>query len=336
VKFGIEGDQTKSRARSKRSLVVAAFAAVLLLVAAVGCAETDDDSGGAGDGLSGRIQVDGSATLEPFTTLAAERFQEEHPQVGVIVGITPARTGGGFERFCAGETDLSNASRPIEPDERETCRERGIEYVTFQVANDALTVVVNPANHWADCLTIRELRRIWAPGSGVGSWRDVRAGFPTVDLELYGPSTDSGTFEYFTDAILGEQGAKRTDYRASQDDNATVEGVARSRGGLGYFGLSFFDENEDRLKALQIDSGSGCVAPSVETAQSGQYTPLSRPLFVYAQTEAFREPHVRAFVEYALDNAVSLAQDTHLVPVTEEQLEREQEKFEEAVREVSD
>jgi phosphate transport system substrate-binding protein len=310
-----------------------ALVAFLLLAGAAGCGGVDGDDDDS-DGLSGRIHVDGSATLEPFTTLAAQRFQEEHPGVGVIVGITPARTGGGFERFCSGETDLSNASRPIGPDEKKTCRARGIEYVEFQLANDALTVVVNRENHWADCLTVAELKRIWEPGSGVGSWRDVRAGFPTVDLELYGPSTDSGTFEYFTDVIVGEEGAKRTDYRASKDDNATVERVARSRGGLGYFGLSFFNENQDRLKALQIDGGSGCVPPSVETAQSGAYKPLARPLFVYAQKEAFREAHVRAFVEYALDNAVSLARGSALVPVTDEQLEREQEKFDEAVREI--
>jgi phosphate transport system substrate-binding protein len=318
----------------KSSLISVGLVALMLLGAGAGCGG-DDDGGAAGDGLSGRIRVDGSATLEPFTTLAAERFQREHPGVGVIVGITPSRTGGGFERFCAGETDLANASRPIEADEQETCRARGIEYVEFQVANDALTVVVNPENHWADCLTVSELKRIWERGSGVGSWRDVRAGFPNADLELYGPSTDSGTFEYFTDVIVGEQGAKRTDYRASRDDNVTVEGVAGARGGLGYFGLSYFNENEDRLKALQIDGGSGCVAPSVEAAQSGDYTPLSRPLFVYAQKEAFREPHVRAFVEYALDNAVSLAEGAQLVPVTTQQLQREQEKFDEAVQEIS-
>jgi phosphate transport system substrate-binding protein len=317
-----------------RGFLAVSLAALLLLGAAAGCGGAAD-GGGADDGLSGRIHVDGSATLEPFTTLAAERFQREHPEVGVIVGITPSRTGGGFERFCSGETDLSNASRPIDLQERETCRARGIEYVEFQVANDALTVVVNPENHWADCLTVAELKRIWEPGSRVGSWREVRPGFPNVDLALYGPSTDSGTSEYFTDVIVGEEGAKRTDYRASRDDNVTVEGVAGSRGGLGYFGLLYFHENQDRLKALQIDGGSGCVAPSVEAAQSGDYTPLSRPLFVYAQKEAFREPHVRAFVEYALDNAVSLAQSAQLVPITDKQLEREQAKFEEAVEEIS-
>jgi phosphate transport system substrate-binding protein len=273
--------------------------------------------------------MDGSSTVEPFAALAAERFQGENPRVAVVVSISPSRTGGGFERFCAGETDLSHASRPIEGEEEQACRARGIEYVEFRVANDAVTVVVNPENDWADCLTTGELKKLWEPDSKVDSWSQVRSSFPHEELELFGPGTDSGTFDFFTGEIVGEEGASRSDYTASDDDSDTVRGVAGARGGLGYFGLYYFNENQDRLKALEIDGGSGCVAPSAETAQSGDYTPLSRPLFLYATKDGLREPAVHAFVEYALDNAVSLAEDALLVPMTDEELQLEQARFDE-------
>ena len=193
----------------------------------------------------------------------------------MTVGISG--TGGGFERFCRGETDLSNASRAIDEEEVAICEENGVEYVELQVANDALTVVVNSTNDWATCLTVDELKKIWEPGSTVSSWRDVRASFPDEPLELFGPGTDSGTFDYFTDAINGEEGASRTDYQASEDDNVIVQGVKGTPGGLGYFGFSYFEENQDTLEAVEVDDGSGCVAPSAETAQAGDYTPLARP-----------------------------------------------------------
>jgi phosphate transport system substrate-binding protein len=316
-------------ARPKLSLLRATLATLILLGAGAGCSLEEADDGGAASTLAGRIDVDGSSTVEPFTALVAERFQRENPGVAVVVGISPSGTGGGFERFCAGETDLSNASRPIEDGEKQACRARGIEYVEFQIVNDAVTVVVNPQNDWVDCLMTGELKRIWEPGSTVDSWSQVRSGFPHEEVELFGPGSDSGTFDFFTGEIVGEEGASRSDYTASEDDYVTVQGVARARGGLGYFGLSYFSENQDRLKALEIDGGSGCIAPSVETARSGDYTTLSRPLFVYAKKEALREPAVHAFVEYALDNAVALAEEALLVPVTREQLQREQAEFDE-------
>ncbi|HYY76239.1 MAG TPA: PstS family phosphate ABC transporter substrate-binding protein, partial [Gaiellaceae bacterium] len=239
-----------------------------------------------------------------------------------------SRTGGGFERFCVGETDLSTASRRIEDEERQACRAGGIEYIEFQVASDAVTVVVNAQNDWVECLTTDELNRIWEPGSEVESWSQVDARFPPEELELFGASENSGTFDYFTAEIVGEEGASRFDYTANEDDFLTAENVAETKGGLGYFGLFYFSENQDRLKALAIDDGSGCVAPTVEAVQGGEYTPLSRPLYVYANKEALREPAVRAFMEYALDNAISLAEETLLVPVTDERLQREQAKFE--------
>ena len=218
----------------------------------------------------------------------------------VTVGVSG--TGGGFERFCRGETDLSNASRPIKDEEATICKDAGIEYVEFQVANDALTVVVNKDNDWVDCLTTEQLKKIWEPDSKVNSWNEVDPSFPDEELKLFGPGTDSGTFDYFTGEINGEEGASRSDYAASEDDNTTVTGVAGEKGGLGYFGFSYFEENQDTLKALEIDGGDGCVAPSVATAQDGTYKPLSRPLFIYVKKESLARPEVEAFLRFMLDN----------------------------------
>jgi phosphate transport system substrate-binding protein len=311
-----------------------ALALVCAAILAAGCGGGDDESASTtgSQPLSGRIQADGSSTVGPFTTLAAERFQASNPKVNVTVGISG--TGGGFERFCAGETDLSDASRAIEDDEKAACEQNGVDYVEFQVANDALTVVGNADNDWADCLTVDELHKIWAPGSKVKSWSQVRDGFPDEPLELFGPGTDSGTFDYFTDAINGEEGASRSDYTASEDDNVLVRGVAGSKGGLGYFGFSYYEENQGELKALGIDDGKGCVEPSVETAQSGDYTPLSRPLFVYAKTASFTKPHVSAFIRYMLANAEQLAEGAKFVPLTSEQLAKAKSDYNAALQQV--
>ena len=281
-----------------------------LLALAAGCgggrgggddeaAATTSEGSGGGD-LSGRIEADGSSTVGPYTTAAAERFQREESGVQVTVGVSG--TGGGIERFCRGETDLSNASRPIKDEEAKACSDKGIEYVELQVANDALTVVVNTENDWATCLTTEQLATIWGPDSKVGNWNQIDPAFPDQELELFGPGTDSGTFDYFTGEINGEEGASRSDYAASEDDNTIVTGVSGEKGGLGYFGFSYFEENQDALKAVEIDAGDGCVAPSVATAQDGSYTPLSRPLFVYAKKEALARPEVEAFVRYILEH----------------------------------
>jgi phosphate transport system substrate-binding protein len=317
----------------RAALLPPAVAVLLLLGTAAGCGGDDDDDVEPNPTLAGRIDLDGSSTVRPFAAEASDRFLDEHPGVAILVGIFPSRTGGGFKRFCAGEIDLASASRPIEDEEKRACRRRGIEYLELQVANDALTVVVNRENDWADCLTINELKRIWEPGSNVDTWSDVRTGFPEEELELFGPPRDSGTFDYFTEVILGEEGSSRTDYIASDDDNVTVERVARATGALGYLGLSYFSENEDELKALEIDGGSGCVAPSVETARSLDYTPLSRPLFIYVKKESLQKPAVRTFVAYVIENARSIAQSALFVPLTDEQLEREQREFNRAAEE---
>jgi phosphate transport system substrate-binding protein len=311
---------------------IAPLLMVLLALAIAGCGGDDDEAGGdtgAGADLSGRITADGSSTVGPFTTRAAERFQQENSGVQVTVGVSG--TGGGFERFCAGETDLSNASRPIKDEESAICEENGLEFVEFQVANDALTVVVNNENDWATCLTVEQLNAIWKPGSEIDNWSDVPdADFPDQRLRLFGAGTDSGTFDYFTDAVNGEEGASRSDYSATEDDNVTVQGVSGDEGAMGYFGYSYYEENRDNLKALEIDGGDGCVAPSVETAQDGTYKPLSRPLFVYAKTESFAKPEVEAFIGYMLGNAASIAEEAQYVPLTDEQVQEQQTAFEEA------
>ena len=327
----MESIARSTRTRLQLSLLVAAA----LLGAGAGCGGDGGGDDGAAGAPSGWIQTDGSSTVEPFTALAAERFQRRNAEVRITRSIVPSGTGGGFERFCSGETDLSYASRLINDDERQACAARDIAYVEFQVANDAVTIVVNLRNDWADCLTTGELRRIWEPSSMVTTWREVRFNFPDEELELFGPGTASGTFDYFTSEIVGTEGASRSDYLMSEDDNLIVQDVIGAPGGLGYLGLAYFNENEDRLKALEIDNGSGCVAPSVETAQAGQY-PLSRPLYVYAKKEALQKAHVRAFLEYALEDAVSLAEDALLVPLTGEQLQHEQARFNEAVQNVGD
>jgi phosphate transport system substrate-binding protein len=315
------------------------FRAALVLIALVvvsagaGCGGDDEDAADDNGALSGRIDLDGSSTVEPFATQAAEDFLDDNPGVAIIVSLLPSRTHGGFERFCAGETDLSSASRPIEAEEARACRQEGIEYVELQVASDALTVVVNPENDWADCLTLNELKKIWEPGSTVDNWREVRPDFPDEDLELFGPGSDSGTFDYFTEVVVGGQGGSRTDFVASDDDNVTVDRVAHARGGLGYFGLTYFSENEDELKALEIDGGSGCVPPSVEASQSGDYEPLSRPLFIYVSRQSLQQPAVRAFVQYVITNAQTIAEEALLVPLTDQQLEREQAEFERVAEE---
>ncbi|MBA2569089.1 MAG: PstS family phosphate ABC transporter substrate-binding protein [Actinobacteria bacterium] len=270
--------------------------------------------------LTGSVRADGSSTVAPLVSLAAERFRKKEPGVEVTVGISG--TGGGFERFCRGETDLSNASRPIKDEEIAACSKKRIDYLELQVANDGLSVVVNNGNDWARCLTVDQLKKIWAPGSKVKNWREIDPSFPSQKLTLYGAGTDSGTFDYFTDAIVGEEGASRTDYSATEDDNVTVRGVSGAKGALGYFGLSYLESNEGKLKGVEIDGGDGCVAPTVDTVQDGTYKPLSRPLFTYVKTTALEKAAVDTFLAFLLDNQEQLARRALFVPLTDDQLER--------------
>ncbi len=300
---------------ARRAALAATIMTGALVLAACG-GGSGGDSGGGSD-LSGAVRIDGSSTVYPLTALAAEDFMAANP--GVQVTVASSGTGGGFEKFCRGETDANDASRTIKDEEKAACEAAGVAYGELQVAVDALTVVVNKENTWATCLTLEELAKIWAPDSTVMNWSEVRAGFPDVPLALFGAGTDSGTFDYFTDAVNGEEGASRTDYTPTEDDNVTVQGVSGSPGGLGYFGFTYFEENSDKLNAVAIDSGAGCVTPSLETAQDGSYTPLSRPLFIYPSVAALKQAQVKAFFDYYVANDSSIAEGALFIPLNETQ-----------------
>jgi phosphate transport system substrate-binding protein len=279
--------------------------------------------------IRGTVSADGSSTVAPFAQAAAESFERQNRSAHVVVGVSG--TGGGFERFCRNEIDLSNASRPIRLSEAARCHEAGIGYIQFLVANDGISLVVNRSNTWASCLTVAELKRIWDRGSNVDNWRDVRPGFPNVPLKLFGPGTDSGTFEFFTEKVNGRARQSRADYAASEDDNVLVRGVAGERGGLGYFGLSYYLENKSKLKVLKVDGGAGCVAPSVATVQSRAYRPLSRGLFVYAKKKAFKRDVVAAFVKHMIANEKSISSKAKMVPLTRAQLAKAKRQYNTAI-----
>jgi phosphate transport system substrate-binding protein len=270
--------------------------------------------------LSGQIAIDGSSTVFPITEAVAEEFGKLHPEVKVTVGIKG--TGGGFQIFCsantAERTAVQNASRAIGEAEAQLCRDAGIEYTEFLVGLDGLTVVVNPANDFAACLTVEELTKIWDSGSTVSNWNHVRTEFPDRALTLYGPGTDSGTFDFFTEVINGEAGKSRADFTASEDDNTLVQGVAGDQDALGYFGLAYYLENADKVKAVQIDGGNGCVAPEFETVADGTYAPLSRPLYIYVNNADLKRPEVFEFIAYYLSNAQNLVDEVGYVNLAEE------------------
>jgi phosphate transport system substrate-binding protein len=303
--------------RSIRPALVPVTAVALALgLAACGGGDAGTASSGSAQ-LSGTIKVDGSSTVYPLTEAAAELFREQN--AGVQVPVGQSGTGGGFEKFCAGETEISNASRAIKDEEKAACVAKGVRYSELQVANDALTVVVPKENTWAGCLTVDQLKKIWEPKSKVTTWKQVDPSFPNEKLALFGPGTDSGTFDFFTKEINGEEGASRTDYSPSENDNVIVQGVAGAKGGLGYFGYTYFEENQDKLNAVKIDGGGGCVAPGVKAAQDGAYKPLSRPLFIYPSAAAMRRPEVRAFVEFYLDQHKQIAEQALFIPLNAEQ-----------------
>jgi phosphate transport system substrate-binding protein len=246
------------------------------------------------------VKVDGSSTVFPITEKIAESSKKAG---GANVTVGVSGTGGGFKKFCAGDTDISNASRPILKKEMTACAAKGIKYVELPVAFDALTVVVNPANTWAKNLTTAELKKIWEPTSTIKNWKDVRAGFPNQPLKLFGPGADSGTFDYFTEAINGKSKSIRKDFTASENDNVLVQGVSKDKGALGYFGYAYYKANKNRLRAVTVNG----VAPSEQTVESGKYTPLSRPLFIYVSTKSMKKPEVKKFVEYYIKNAGRVA-----------------------------
>ena len=301
---------------------------LLLLLFALGltaCGGEDEKSSGAGGGetaasgekLSGTIAIDGSSTVFPFAQAAAELFNEDQPDVKIVTG--ESGTGGGFEKFCAGETDISNASRPIKDDEEvPVCEKAGVAFKQVQIANDGISVVTNKGLS-VDCLTTDQLKKLWNKGSKVSSLADIDPKLPATKLSLYGPGTDSGTFDFFTEEINGEKGATREDYEASEDDNQLVTGVAGDEGGLGYFGFSYFESNQDKLNLVGVDGGDGCVKPSKETIQDGTYKPLARPLFMYPSEKALGRPEVKAFMDFVVANQEAIAEASQIIPMTPEQ-----------------
>lgn len=298
-------------------------AAVLFLgLIGAACGEangTSTGSGASGDALSGSITIDGSSTVFPIAQAAAEDFQIENPDVKISVGF--AGTGGGFEALCAGDTQISNASRAIEDDEAACLEDAGIEYTEFHTGVDGLAIVTNPATDWVDCITFEELNAVYAPGSKVASWSQVNPEWPDTDIKLYGPDPDSGTYDYFAEEVAdpdADEPATRDDMTQSADDNVLVQGVQGDEASLGYFGFAYFQENAGGLKALQVDDGeSGCIEPTTDTVLANEY-PLSRPLYFYVANDAMDSPEVAAFVEYWVSNAADYATAVGYVQAPEE------------------
>lgn len=278
------------------------------------------------------VKVDGSSTVYLITEAVAEEFSKEHPAVRVIVGFSG--TGGGMKKFSAGELDIVDASRAMKEEEKEACAANKIEFIELEVAYDGLSVVVNPENDWCDCLTVDQLKAIWQPESAVSKWSDVNPKWPAQLIQLYGAGTDSGTFEYFTEAIVGTARSSRPDYTQNEDDNILVRGVEGNKYALGYFGYAYYDANKDKLKLLGVDSGDGnCVQPSLETVRSNTYKPLSRPLYIYVRKSSLTRPEVAEFVKFYVANASKLASQVGYVPVTEDVDARNQESLDAALAE---
>jgi len=261
------------------------------------------------------IQIDGSSTVFPVTEAVAEEFQKaKKGKVKVTVGI--AGTGGGFKKFCRAETDISNASRPILKSEIEDCKKSNVQFIELPVAYDALTIIVNPKNDWVKSITVADLKKIWEPAAQgkVTTWNQIRPEWPNSPMKLFGPGADSGTFDYFTEAIVGKAKSSRGDFTASEDDNVLVQGVANDRNALGYFGFAYYIENQGKLKAVPIDTGKGAVAPSPKTVEDGTYQPLSRPIFIYVSKKSLdSKPEVKEFVDFYLKNAATLVKDVKYV-----------------------
>lgn len=304
------------------------FGASLLAVAVTvvaGCGESNKTT----------ISIDGSSTVFPVSQAVAEEFENVNPGVQVIVGLSG--TGGGFKKFVVGETDINDASRPIVADEIQTAKANGIAYIDLQVGIDGISVVVNPENDWVDCLSVEQLKEIWKPESTVHKWSDVKPEWPDEEIRLFGPDVDSGTFDYFTEAIVGKEGASRTDYEPNTDDNVLVTGVAGERYSLGYFGFAYYVENQDRLKALGISPApepteETCVKPTRETIEAGQYVPLSRPLFLYVRRKALARPEVAKFLQFYLDKGQDLVQEVGYIRLSSEVLAEQRATLEQAIQ----
>ena len=303
----------------------------VLTIGLAGCSGGNDQAASAGSAAQ-VITADGSSTVFPITEAVAEEFQKANRGTRVTVGSSG--TGGGFQKFCRDETDLSNASRPIKSTEREACNRAGIEFIELPVAYDGIAIVVNPKNTWVTSLTVAELKQLWEPSAQgkVTRWNQIRPEWPNEEIRLFGAGTDSGTFDYFTEAIMGKEAQSRGDYTSSEDDNVIVQGVAGDQYALGYFGYAYYEQNKDKLKIVPVDdgdagNGAGAVAPSPETVAGGTYRPLSRPVFVYAKTKALQRPEVLRFVEFYLSQGAPLVREVGYIPMTEREQGLVRERF---------
>jgi phosphate transport system substrate-binding protein len=321
-------------ASTKSCAAIALFALLSALVTSCGSGQNNNaGSTGTPDATgnsqaSGKVNVDGSSTVFPVSEAMAEEFQKAN--AGVEVSVGESGTGGGFKKFCAGEISVTGASRPIEAEEIANCQKSKIEFVEIPIAYDALTVVANPQNSAAKCLKVADLKKVWAPEAQgkITNWKQINPAFPDLKLDLYGAGTDSGTFDYFTKTIVGKEKSSRTDYTASEDDNTLVQGVAGENGAMGYFGYAYYEQNKDKLKALEIDNGKGCVAPSPETVLNATYTPLSRPIFIYASQKDLARPEVKSFVDFYLATAnQKLISEIGYVPLPSELASQVQNRY---------
>jgi phosphate transport system substrate-binding protein len=269
--------------------------------------------------LVGEIKIDGSSTVYPITEAVAEEFRLEQPDVNVSVGLSG--TGGGFNKFSRNETDINDASRPIKESEATACKENNISYLELKVALDGLAVLVNKDNTWVDYLTFEELKKIWQPDaqSKITRWSQIREGWPDHPVNLYGPGVASGTYDYFTEAVVGTSGSSRGDYTQSEDDNVLVQGIAGDKNGLGFFGLAYYKANQDKLKLVGVDNGKGVILPTPETVTNGTYSPLTRPVFIYVSREAARRPEVGAFVRFYLREAAALVPDVGYIALPDQE-----------------
>lgn len=287
-------------------------------------------SGGSTDsGMTGTVEIDGSSTVYPITEVVTEDFGDVEPNVEVTIGVSG--TGGGFKKFSRGEIDISDASRPIKDKEKKACEEAGIGYHEISVAYDGLAVLVNPENDWVDNFTVEELKKIWEPSAqeNITKWNQIRPEWPDKEIRLFGPGVASGTYDYFTEAIVGESGKSRGDFTASEDDNVLVQGIAGDKYGLGFFGLAYFEENKDKLKLVGVDNGNGAILPTMETVKDGSYAPLSRPLFIYVSSKGAERPEVRAYVDFYLENAGALASEVGYIALPDSEYQKEKDGFKE-------
>jgi phosphate transport system substrate-binding protein len=309
----------------KRDIIQIVFA-IIILSACGGQRSANEDV------LTGKISIDGSSTVYPITEAVAEEFRVDFPEVDITVGISGS--GGGFKKFGRGETDISDASRPIKQSEIDLCKENNIQYIDLTVAYDGLAVLINPENNWVDHFILDELKKLWEPDAQgkIMKWSQIRPEWPDEEIHLYGPGVASGTYDYFTEAVVGEAGSSRGDFTASEDDNVLVQGIATDKYGLGFFGLAYYEENQDKLKLVAVDGGDGPVFPNLETVSNGTYQPLSRPLFIYLNSTAGKREEVQEFVRFYLDNAPQLSKEVGYVPLEDDQYQVQKDKLEEFIR----